>query len=224
MVKRPETIGDVSLDEPGRPGPGVGYLAQCGVAAAAGAETVGTVGERRLVVRLQQEADHLADELVRPGRQAERPRLPVLLRDIDPLDRLESVALVAQRIDDAPDLRLGHAVRGLSVDPGRHCPLVGVQTPVGQSDTARVEQLSIELVARQATPPAFTEDIQHRFGVLHYAYLPALQVSDHLAPFALWTAFPSSLVGRDSHDYYGASVTIGLAPLRRSHVRPRHTS
>jgi len=33
-------------------------------------------------------------------------------------------------------------------------------------------------------------------------------MSDHLAPFALWTAFPSSLVGRDSYDYYGASVTI----------------
>ena len=48
-------------------------------------------------------------------------------------------------------------------------------------------------------------------------------MSDHLAPFALWTAFPSSLVGRYSHDYYGASVAIGLAPLRRSHVRPRHT-
>jgi len=35
-------------------------------------------------------------------------------------------------------------------------------------------------------------------------------MSDHLAPFArLWTAFPSSLVGRYSHDYYEACVTIG---------------
>ena len=40
---------------------------------------------------------------------------------------------------------------------------------------------------------------------------------------ALRTAFPSSLVGRYSYDYYGASVTLGLAPLRRSHVRPRCT-
>jgi len=45
-------------------------------------------------------------------------------------------------------------------------------------------------------------------------------VSDHLAPLALRTAFPSSLVGRDSHDYCGASVTLGLASLRWSHVRP----
>jgi hypothetical protein len=37
---------------------------------------------------------------------------------------------------------------------------------------------------------------------------PDLRVSDHLAPFALWTAFPSPLVGRYSHDYYEACVTI----------------
>ena len=33
-------------------------------------------------------------------------------------------------------------------------------------------------------------------------------MSNHLAPLALWTAFPSSLVGRDSHDYYGACVVL----------------
>jgi len=31
-------------------------------------------------------------------------------------------------------------------------------------------------------------------------------MSGHLAPFALRTAFPSSLVGRNSDDYYEASV------------------
>jgi hypothetical protein len=31
-------------------------------------------------------------------------------------------------------------------------------------------------------------------------------MSGHLAPFALWTALPSPLVGRDSDDYYEASV------------------
>jgi len=40
--------------------------------------------------------------------------------------------------------------------------------------------------------------------------------SDTLPPFALWTDFPSSQTGRDSGDYYGHSVTIGLAPRRRS--------
>jgi hypothetical protein len=37
-------------------------------------------------------------------------------------------------------------------------------------------------------------------------------MSSHLCPFALWTALPPSLVGRYSHDYYGHSVTLGLAP------------
>jgi len=45
-----------------------------------------------------------------------------------------------------------------------------------------------------------------------------------LGPFALRTGLPSSLVGRDSHDYYGPSVAIGLAPGRRSRVRPCRTS
>ena len=48
-------------------------------------------------------------------------------------------------------------------------------------------------------------------------------VSDHLFPFALQAAFPPSLVGRYSHDYYGNSVAIGLASLRRARVRLRHT-
>ena len=31
---------------------------------------------------------------------------------------------------------------------------------------------------------------------------------DHLCPFALWTTFSSSLVGRYSYDYYGHSVPV----------------
>ena len=42
--------------------------------------------------------------------------------------------------------------------------------------------------------------------------------SDHLSPFALRTAFPCSLDGRDSVDYDGDSVPRGLAPRRRSRV------
>ena len=67
MIQGPETVGDVSLDEPGRPGPGDRHLAQCRVASSPGTETVGVVRERRFVVRLQEQAHHLADELVGPG-------------------------------------------------------------------------------------------------------------------------------------------------------------
>jgi len=35
--------------------------------------------------------------------------------------------------------------------------------------------------------------------------------SDHLSHFAMWWAFPTA-------DYYGDSVTLGLAPVRPSHV------
>src|SRR6266700_861484 len=124
MVERPETISDISLDKPGRPCPCVSYLTQRGVAAPAGTETVGAIGEGRLIVCLQQEADYFTDELVRPGRQAERSRFPILLGNMDPPYGLESV----------------------------------------------------EFVARQPTPTAFTQDIQHCFGALHCAYLPALNV------------------------------------------------
>jgi hypothetical protein len=34
----------------------------------------------------------------------------------------------------------------------------------------------------------------------------------------MWTAFPSSLVGRYSDDYYDPSVAIGLAPRRPSRI------
>jgi hypothetical protein len=87
----------------------------------------------------------------------------------------------------------------------------------------RVEQLPVQFITRQATPPAFTEDIQYRFGALHYAY-PTVFDIHHLAPFALLPAFPDSSAGRYSCDYYGACVAIGFASLRRSHVRLCHTS
>ena len=66
-----------------------------------------------------------------------------------------------------------------------------------------------------ATFVTVVEDIQHRCGVLHYAYLQ-VGVSGHLCPFALWTVFPSSLEGRCSFDYYGHSVAIELAFLSKS--------
>ncbi|WP_406385421.1 tyrosine-type recombinase/integrase [Streptomyces sp. NBC_01618] len=52
---------------------------------------------------------------------------------------------------------------------------------------------------------------------------PRPGMSDHLCPFALWTALPSAPAGRDPCDYYGHSVALGLASRRRSHVRLRRT-
>jgi hypothetical protein len=79
-------------------------------------------------------------------------------------------------------------------------------------------------VERLATPhrhkldAPFSDDAKDRCGVLHYAYLTVCLHHCHLSPFALWTAFPSSLVERGSHDYYGDSVALGVAPRRQSQV------
>ena len=78
----------------------------------------------------------------------------------------------------------------------------------------RVEQLPVQPFQRQAAPATVTHDVQHRCGVPHHAYLPGIPDIGHLVPFALRTAFPSSLAGRYSRDYCETSVTIGLAPLR----------
>ncbi|BEK85793.1 hypothetical protein GCM10010198_08180 [Nocardia seriolae] len=76
--------------------------------------------------------------------------------------------------------------------------------------------MPIQLCQRQIPLAAFTQDTQHRCGALHFAYLPSIECPIHLAPFALRTAFPPSLAGRDSGDYYEASVALGLASGRRS--------
>src|SRR5664279_817810 len=186
-------------------------------------EPMGESGERWSVVRLEQQTHYLTDDLVDPGRHAQRTPGPVLFRDVHASCRGETVTLVAHRIDDAFDFARGHAIHCLLCDPGRHRALVRVDAPVGQQIQLRVEQLSIQFLTRQATPAAFTQDTQHRFGALHFAYLLVPRCPITCAPSPLRTAFPSSLAGRDSGDYYGHSVAIGLAPRRRSHVRPGRT-
>jgi hypothetical protein len=66
MVKTAEAVGDVALEEPHGPGPGLLDIPQRGMASASFPETVRRAGEARLVDRLQQEADHFADQLIRP--------------------------------------------------------------------------------------------------------------------------------------------------------------
>ena len=48
--------------------------------------------------------------------------------------------------------------------------------------------------------------------ITHTSWHPG--ILNRLAPFALRAAFPPSLAGRYSRDYYGASVTVGLASGR----------
>jgi len=54
------------------------------------------------------------------------------------------------------------------------------------------------------------DDLHSVQVIVHRAPL-AFEMSPRLSPFALWLALPTS-------DYYGDSVTLGLAPVRPSRV------
>ena len=53
-------------------------------------------------------------------------------------------------------------------------------------------------------------DIHSVQVIVHLGPFP-FEISPHLSPFAMWWALPTP-------DYYGDSVTLGLAPVRPSRV------
>ncbi len=175
MVQGPETVGDVALDEPHRPVPLVIDLLQGGVTAAARAEPVGAVGELRLVVRLQDQAQYLLQQLVRPGRQPQRSLFHrILLLDVSAPYRGPSVTLLPERLDDGLDLAEVHAIHGLAGGSGGQRPLVTVELPIGKQEQVRVEQAPVDPFQRQSSPAAFTNDLQYGCGVSYLAYLTVL--------------------------------------------------
>ena len=98
--------------------------------------------------------------------------------------------------------------------------MVGVDVAVGQQVQILVEHLPVELRERQAFPAALAENVKYHFGCLHFAYLMASLSFITCAPSPCGPLLAvSRLSGRYPADYYGHSVAIGLAPLRRSHVR-----
>ena len=66
VVETVETLSDASFDEPGRPRPGIRDFFECRVASSAGTETVGAVGESRLVVRFEEQAYRLRRRVCPP--------------------------------------------------------------------------------------------------------------------------------------------------------------
>src|SRR5260221_7510107 len=64
MVELPETVRDITLSEPHGPRPGIAYLPQRGMAPAPFPEPVRPARKPRLVDRLKNQADHLADQLI----------------------------------------------------------------------------------------------------------------------------------------------------------------
>src|SRR6266498_106406 len=151
-----KALGDVALDEPVGPVPDLDHLAQRGVAAASGAKPVRAVGELHVVVRVEEQAHHLGEQLVRPARQPQRTPLPIAFRDVGAFDRSPPPPFRTNRSDDVPDLVQGHAIHSLSADPRGHRTRIGVQPLVGQQIQLWVEQLSIQPLQRQAAPAALT--------------------------------------------------------------------
>ncbi len=161
MVQRPETVGDIALDEPHRPTPLTLDLVQRGMTPTTWAEPVGAIGELRLVIRLQQRTDHFLQQFVRPRRQTQRALLRrVFLVDVSPPCRGPPVALVPQRFDDRLNLSQAHAVHGLRIGAGRHGTVIAVDLPVCTQIKLRIEQVPIQSLQRQSSLAAFVDDLQ----------------------------------------------------------------
>ena len=109
------------------------------------------------------------------------------------------------------DFGPGHPIRGLVRHAWREGAVIVGDAPVSQQEQVPIPEESIDALKRQSSPAAFTDDPQNSLGFTHLAYLPVLSDRRHLPPFAKWSAFPTA-------DYYGGSVTIGLAPRRPSWV------
>ena len=134
------------------------------------------VGELRLVVRFQNGADHVLQELIRPRRYAERPRFPILFRDVNSTHRGPSITFISKLIDNPVDFPHRHSIHGFGCHPLGHGPVVTIEPTVGVKEQLRFEQLSIDISQRQPSPTALLDDVKYRFGVTHLAHLPVLYI------------------------------------------------
>src|SRR5262245_40298182 len=167
---------DVALDEPLDPSPVPGDLREGSVTTSAGPKAVRMRAELRLVVGVQQGAQHFLQQFVRPGRYPERSHLPRLFGDIRPPDRGPSIALQAQRVNERIDLPQRHGIHGFRRRARGHRTVVAVDPPVGTKVEVAVVQLPIDVLQRQPSSATFTNDSQNRVGVSHLAYLDVLVV------------------------------------------------
>jgi len=88
----------------------------------------------------------------------------------------------------------------LGCPPNRTCEFLRIRLSMSNSSGRPPVQLAFSvkypLPVIGSSAPVFTGDL-----------LPSNRAACSLDPFALWTAFPPSLVARDCHDYYGSSAT-----------------
>jgi len=103
VVQSFKTLGNVALDEPVGTLPSGFHFAQCSVTAASGSETMGVPTKLGVVIRIEDRAYYLLEQLVGPGREAQRAQIPVFLRDIRPLHWRPSIAFMPQIGDERVD-------------------------------------------------------------------------------------------------------------------------
>ena len=176
------------------------------------AEAVRAAGELRLVIRLQQGADHFLQQLIRPCRQPQRTLLRrVLLVDVDAPYRGPPIALIPQRLDDRLNLPQAHAIHGLRAGARCHGTVVAVDLPVSTQIKLRIEQMPVQSLQWQSSLTAFVDDLQQGFGSLHYAY-PAF-------PDRSWTPVPLGPVS-GLPALPGSALLLRLLPALR-HPRAR---
>ena len=165
-VQAVEALRDSALDEPFHPVPATGDLAQGGVTAPARTEAVRVWTELRVVIRLQQEADHFLQYLVRPCRQAQGALLRrVLLLDVDASHRGPAITFVTQRVDDRIDLRQRHGVDGFRGDARGHGAVIAVETPISMEIEVAVVELSIDVFQRASASATLSDDAQKGYSV-----------------------------------------------------------
>ena len=83
--------------------------------------------------------------------------------------------------------------------PNRTCDFRRIRLSMGTSSGCPPVQLALNVEyppCNSSGAPVFTGGL-----------LPSNRAACSLDPFALWTAFPPSLVARHCHDYYGSSAT-----------------
>ena len=110
MVNVVEKALEVSFDEPLDSINAVAYIAQCGMAASTGTESVGCRQKYRFIYCFQYHSKHFLHELVRECRYPQRPQSDIAFRDIRSAHRRWDITSVRQRFNESISLSFTKAV------------------------------------------------------------------------------------------------------------------
>jgi len=131
MIDRVEEALEVDVYQPFDARPLVLDGVERRVAGPPAPESMGTVAEDRLIDSGEEAPNHVLDEFVVARRDAEGPRPPIRLGDVDAAGRLEAVGPGPKACDNRPHTLVGEPVHGGPIDASRGGPTVGMDGGVG---------------------------------------------------------------------------------------------